>query len=167
MPVRRAAALAFVALLVLTGVARAVMLDETDRTPPSSDDAYGQGVAAFEAEDWERVVELMTAVVETRPWHDDAHTRLGFAWRKLGDYDRSLAAYDRALELNPHHRGALEYLGEAYLELDRPDDARRLLERLEVVCRRVAGGGEDGAWRADCEEWHDLAEAYEAYTASD
>lgn len=163
---RRVCLLAVVGLLVLARAAIAVMLDDTASGPARADDPYAEGVAAFEEADWPRVVELMSEVVEARPWHDDAYTRLGFAYRKLGDYERSLEAYDRALELNPHHRGALEYLGEAYLELDRPDDARRLLDRLEVACRRVMVD-RAADWRADCEEWRDLAEAYEAYTARD
>ena len=69
--------------------------------------------------------------------------------------------YDKALELDPHHRGALEYLGEAYLELDRPDDAAALLERLATACQRVAHGGVD--WQDSCEEWQDLKAAYDAY----
>ncbi len=103
----------------------------------------------------------MAKVVEVRPWHADAYNRMGFAARKLGDYDRALALYDKALELNPHHRGALEYLGEAYLELDRPDDAAALLERLAIACQRVAHGGID--WRDSCAEWQDLKAAYDAY----
>ena len=57
---------------------------------------------------------------ELRPWDAEAHNLAGHAYRKLGDYERALTLYDQALRLNPHHRGALEYLGEAYLELDRP-----------------------------------------------
>ena len=85
------------------------------------------------------MIEHMTRVIAQRPWHDDAHNLMGFAYRKLGDYDRALEAYDRALELNPHHRGALEYLGEAYLELDRPELAKDMLDRL--AARVPAGRG--------------------------
>ena len=131
---------------------------------PTGDDDYASGKAAFEREDWPAVIEHMTRVIGERPWHDDAHNLLGFAYRKLGDYDRALEAYDRALELNPHHRGALEYLGEAYLELDRPELAQEILDRLAAECQRIAvGATADGGWRSRCEEWRDLHEAYEAY----
>ena len=107
---------------------------------PSGDDAYAAGKAAFGREDWAEVIEHMTRVIAERPWHDDAHNLMGFAYRKLGDYDRALEEYDRALKLNPHHRGALEYLGEAYLELDRPELAKEMLDRLAAECQRVAVG---------------------------
>jgi tetratricopeptide (TPR) repeat protein len=131
--------------------------------PPAapSTDHYGKGKAAFEQEDWQGVIEHMTRAIEERPWHDDAYNLMGFAYRKLGDYDRALDAYDDALKLNPHHRGALEYLGEAYLELDQPELAEGMLERLEVECKRILAGA--GTWQSDCEEWQDLHEAYEAY----
>lgn len=146
--------LALVLTVGLSGAALAIMDDER---PPASDPDYAAGVAAFESEDWQGVIEIMERVVAQRPWHDDAYTRLGFAYRKQGDYERSLQAYDRALTLNPHHRGALEYLGEAYLEMGRQEDARAMLDRLADACRRVAGDRDD--WQGDCEEWQDLRAA--------
>ena len=40
----------------------------------------------------------------------------GFAWRKLGDYPKSLAAYSACLTLQPEYAPAREYYGEALLE---------------------------------------------------
>ena len=89
---------------------------------------------------------------------------MGFAYRKLGDYPAALDAYGKALTLNPYNRGALEYLGEAYLELDRPDDAKATLDRLADACRRLAHAAVDPL--ATCAEWQELSEAYEAYLAT-
>jgi tetratricopeptide (TPR) repeat protein len=165
MRVRQALVLALLWSTTAGAPAGAVTGDEVP--PPARDpaqEAYAAGLAAFEAGDWQGVIDRMAQVIDVRPWHADAHNRAGFAWRKLGDYDRALAFYGKALELNPHHRGALEYLGEAYLELDRPEDARALLERLATECRRVASDA--GDWRARCEEWQDLKEAYDGYRAA-
>lgn len=134
--------------------------------PPPTDDAYVEGKAAFDREDWPAVIEHMQRAIAERPWHDDAYNLMGFAYRKLGDYDSALQAYDRALELNPHHRGALEYLGEAYLELDRPELAEEMLDRLVVECQRIAVGAGEGDWQSRCEEWQDLNKAYQAYLAA-
>ena len=110
-------------LLVLAAApAFAVTLGaESDPSASGDEDDYAQGATAFEREDWPAVIDHMTKATAERPWHDDAYNLMGFAYRKLGDYDKALQSYDRALELNPHHRGALEYLGEAYLELDQPE----------------------------------------------
>jgi tetratricopeptide (TPR) repeat protein len=49
---------------------------------------------------------------------------IGFTQRHLGDYQAALAAYARALELNPSYQEAIEYRAEAYLGLNRIDDAK-------------------------------------------
>ena len=81
----------------------------------------------------------------------------------MGDYEQALQHYYQALELNPHHRGALEYLGETYLELGQLDNAKALLPRLASACQRIAEPGSD--WRKHCEEWRDLQQAIEAFEA--
>ena len=104
-------------------------------------------------------------VVMRRPWHDNAHTMPGFAWRKLGNYELSLEAYQTALTLNLRHRGALEYLGEAYLDLDRLDDARATYRRLAKVCGQFVMGFDNNGWKHNCEELEDLASAFAAHGA--
>ena len=42
----------------------------------------------------------------------------GGYYRRMGDYDRAFHHYDIALRLNGRHRGALSYMGVAYLHLD-------------------------------------------------
>jgi len=166
MPSRTGATLLILGAMLLATPALAVTgLDsDTPRTAPDgASDDYAAGLAAHQRGDWQAVIEHMAAVIELRPWDAEAYNLSGHAYRKLGDYERALVLYDKALELNPHHRGALEYLGEAYLELDRPDDAQALLERLATACRRIATAGQD--WRAECEEWQDLRTAYDAYRA--
>ncbi|HVR37669.1 MAG TPA: tetratricopeptide repeat protein [Thermoanaerobaculia bacterium] len=53
-----------------------------------------------------------------------AHGELGFALRKLGRYDESLAAYEKSLAIQPNYSLAIEYRAEAYLALDRFDEAK-------------------------------------------
>jgi tetratricopeptide (TPR) repeat protein len=159
-------AIMLVLLAAQVGPAGAVTgFDDAKPAPAEADDPYAAGVAAFEQEDWQGVLDHMSAALEARPWLDNAHNLMGFAYRKLGDYPAALAAYDKALALNPYNRGALEYLGEAYLELDRPDDAKQTLDRLAGACRLLAHGGVDPL--AKCQEFQELSEAYEAYLAED
>jgi tetratricopeptide (TPR) repeat protein len=155
------------ALLLAFTIAPAFAVNLNASEPPASgeQDDYAQGATAFAREDWPAVIDHMTKATAERPWHDDAYNLMGFAYRKLGDYDEALQSYDRALELNPHHRGALEYLGEAYLELDQPDMAKAMLDRLEVECKRI-GLDTNGDWQSECEEWQELSEAYEAYVTA-
>jgi tetratricopeptide (TPR) repeat protein len=54
----------------------------------------------------------------------EAWNHIGYTNRRLGQYEASLAAYEKALALNPHYTEAIEYRGEAYLALNRIDDAK-------------------------------------------
>ena len=53
-----------------------------------------------------------------------AYSELGFCLRKLGRFDESLQAYDKALAIQPLWSPAIEYRAEAYLGLNRIDDAK-------------------------------------------
>lgn len=142
-----------------------ILLAAAIAEPASAEDPYAAGVAAFEQEDWQGVLEHMSAALEARPRQENAHLLMGVAYGKLGDYPAALEAYDEALTLNPYNRGALEYLGEAYLELDRPDDAKATLDRLAEACRRLAHAAVDPL--TTCAQWQQLSEAYEAYEAEE
>ncbi len=160
----RWASLSVVAALVAAAVAPAVavrpalaiMSGAESRLAPSSDPDYVAGRDAFEREDWPAAIGHLTIVLTSRPWHDNANTMIAFAWRKLGDYDLAFEHYARALEQNPRHRGALEYLGEAYLDLGRHDEARATLLRLAEVCDLVVMAFDNQGWKSGCEELIDL-----------
>lgn len=59
-----------------------------------------------------------------------AYSELGFTLRKMGKFDESLAAYNKALALNPDYVPALEYRAEAYLGMNRMDDAKKTYTEL-------------------------------------
>ncbi len=53
---------------------------------------------------------------------------LGYVYRKTGKLDPAFKAYKRALGLDPQHKGAHEYIGEAYLMANQPDKAEAARE---------------------------------------
>ncbi len=59
-----------------------------------------------------------------------AYSSLGYASRKLGQYDAALTAYDKALAIEPNYTEAIEYRGEAYLGLNRVAEAQEAYELL-------------------------------------
>ena len=63
--------------------------------------------------------------VHKNPMMHEAHSDLGYCLRKQGDFEASLVAYDRALEIQPKYAEAIEYRAEAYLGLNRLDDAKQ------------------------------------------
>lgn len=54
-----------------------------------------------------------------------AYSEMGFALRKLGRYDESLAAYEKALAREQGFSPAIEYRAEAHLALNRLEDAKQ------------------------------------------
>ena len=83
----------------------------------------------------------------------DIYNLLGFSYRKLEnpELDKSFAAYMMALEIDPEHAGAHEYLGELYLMRDQKNQAMKMLSKLETLVGKNA------------EEYKDLLEAIENY----
>jgi tetratricopeptide (TPR) repeat protein len=73
---------------------------------------------------YNKALEQFTTAVGNQPDLVEAWNYIGFAHRHLGAYAESLEAYDHALSLNPKYLQAVEYRGEAYLGLNRTDDAK-------------------------------------------
>jgi Flp pilus assembly protein TadD len=68
------------------------------------------------------------------PENADGWNLRGYASRKLGQFDMAFGFYERALAIEPNHKGALEYMGELYVEMGQKDTALELLARLESLC---------------------------------
>jgi tetratricopeptide (TPR) repeat protein len=161
-PRRVAALLAAALALAGAGAVRAAPMDSSGtaaKAPDTSD--LAKGMDAWEARDWDGVIDHMSKVVAANPTYDMVWTRLGYAYRQVSAYDKSLAAYDQALSINPSNRGALEYLGEAYLQMGKPEEARKVAARLAAECRK-ASPGSAGKFPEGCEEMALLKKNFEA-----
>ena len=64
----------------------------------------------------------------------DIYNYLGFSHRKLGKMEQAAVYYNKALEINPKHKGALEYQGEMYLTLNQIGKAEENLRKLDKIC---------------------------------
>ena len=119
-------------------------------TQPKADN-YENGVKAVKAADYRTAIMLLNKVVAAKPKDADAWNYIGFSNRKLKRFDKALNAYQKALSIDPDHRGANEYLGELYLQTDDLANARKRLEKLDDICT------------FGCEEYNDLKAAIAAY----
>jgi Flp pilus assembly protein TadD len=79
--------------------------------------------------------------------HADVYNLMGFSLRKTGDQKQAFTFYRKALDFDPNHKGALEYLGELYVETGQIEKARANEAQLKTLCP------------AGCEELADLEEA--------
>lgn len=125
-------------------------VDVPNRNPPVEERAMREARTALSASQWALAAELLQAHVKSHPQDPDAHNLLGYSLRKLGQHGPSQAAYERALSLDPTHRGAHEYMGELMLTIGRRDRALFHLGELERLCA------------AQCEEYEQLRRALQA-----
>jgi len=105
----------------------------------------------IEEEKYQAAIDKLQAALKDAPNDADLLNLTAYSQRKLQRFDEALVNYQKALQIDPDHLGANEYLGELYLQLGQLDKA---LERLEVLDKECFFG---------CEEYDDLKEAIEKY----
>ncbi len=108
--------------------------------------------AKIKAKDYKAAIEELTPMLATYQ-HADVYNLMGFSLRKTGDYKQAYTYYRKALDFDPDHKGALEYLGELYVETGQLDKAKENVVRLKALC---PGG---------CEELADLEKAISGASA--
>src|SRR6478752_1527388 len=90
-----------------------------EKTPAKPvDPNFAQAKVAIEAQNYAAALPLLQQVVAKDPKNADAYNLMGYATRKSGDPNGSLQYYNTALQIDPKHLGAHEYVGEAYLMLN-------------------------------------------------
>ena len=102
--------------------------------------------AKIKAQDYKAAIEELTPML-TSNQHADVYNLMGFSLRKTGDYKQAYTFYRKALDFDPEHKGALEYLGELYVETGQIDKAKENEARLKALCP------------SGCEELADLQKA--------
>lgn len=99
--------------------------------------------AKIKAKDFNGALADLKPMLQTHQ-HADVYNLMGFSLRKTGDQKQAFTFYRKALDFDPQHKGALEYLGELYVETGQIDKARENLAALKKLCP------------AGCEELADL-----------
>ena len=124
---------------------------ETKPEAAAADQDYAAGKQALERKDWNEAARRFKQAALRDPDNADLQNYLGYSYRNLGQLDTAFGYYRRALELNPRHRGAHEYAGEAYLIAGDLARAEEHLAALRKICL------------LPCEELGDLEREIAAY----
>jgi Flp pilus assembly protein TadD len=119
----------------------------------SDDPDWKAGKAAIEAKSWKSAVDSFNKAASKFKDSADVYNYLGYSYRQSGDLDSALKNYKIALQIEPAHKGAHEYMGEAYLMKHDLPDAQKHLQELERICSK------------SCDEYKDLAQAIEDFKA--
>jgi tetratricopeptide (TPR) repeat protein len=136
------------ALTLGAALTPALAMGPTDAELKQESTVYQSAVADIKAKNYQSGIDKLMGIYNGTGGDADTLNELGYAHRMLGQYDDSLRFYKEALALDPDHREAHEYLGELYLQTNKPDEAKAELATLTKLC-------------GDCEEQKDLAGAIE------
>lgn len=121
---------------------------ETDLDLAAADPDYAAARKALVARQWKEAIARLQKAELRHPDHADLQNDLGYAHRNLRELDAAFRHYKRAIELEPRHRGAHEYIGEAYLMVGDVPSAEKHLAALRAICL------------LPCEELADLEKAF-------
>ncbi len=149
--------IALIALVVVVSVPAPAWADGGGGTkaarvvPKQTDPGYTAGVRAIQAAKYAEAISLLEQVVVRDQANADAYNWLAYATRRNGDPAKAIGIYEQALALDPKHRGAHEYIGEAYLALNDLANAKQHLATLDSLCF------------LPCSEYTDLKKAIQEY----
>jgi Flp pilus assembly protein TadD len=146
-----ATALLAVAWLALWPCVGAADPADDDATAVKLDPDYAAGKQAIDAKDWSAAIKSLNSAALRDTRNADIQNYLGYAYRNAGQLDLAFRHYQRALQLNPRHRGAHEYVGEAYLIVHNLAKAEEHLATLHKICL------------IPCEEYADLKKKIAEY----
>ena len=109
-----------------------------DDAAKATDDKKAAKYSEKAQKSYASALEYFQKAVDNDPGLFQAWNYVGFCERHLGQYEDALDAYGKALELNPQYGEAYEYRAEAYLGLNRLDDAKASYIRLFSTARPLA-----------------------------
>ena len=141
-------------LIAVLFVASASFSYAADTTPSSSDPAWqGESQKEIKEKNYDGAIKTLLAAHE--PNSADWNNLLGYAQRKKSPPNLNAAEfyYQAALNIDPKHKGALEYYGELFLMKNNLPGAEQMLARLDKVCF------------FSCEEYRALKEEIAKYKA--
>jgi Tfp pilus assembly protein PilF len=115
-----------------------VLAADTDpgATAEPKDPVLEKVSAATKREDWTGAASVLKDALSADPGNANYHNMYAYAVRKGAHPDMNLVFkhYNEALRIDPKHRGAHEYIGEAYLMVGNVAKAKEHLGALDKLC---------------------------------
>ena len=131
---------AFNTLMVAISLAAgsAFAADTTPASTPArpADPAMERYQAAAGSQNWPAAAAAMREGLTREPGNADFNNLYAYSLRKGPNPDMSLVFkhYNQALSIDPKHKGAHEYIGEAYLMAGNVEKAKEHLGQLDKIC---------------------------------
>jgi hypothetical protein len=124
--------------LILTGLfsAGAALAAGDPPAPDTRDPVLEKFGAATKRQDWAGAAGVVRDALTANPNNANYHNLYAYSIRKGANPDMNLVFkhYNEALRIDPQHRGAHEYIGEAYLMVGNLPKAKEHLSTLDKLC---------------------------------
>jgi tetratricopeptide (TPR) repeat protein len=134
----RQTALCHLAIIALLAVQPAwgAPSDSGSSSAPPADPVMERATAAIEAKNWPQAQAALREAVARNPQNANYHNLYAYSIRngEKPAMDLVFRHYNEALRLEPKHRGAHEYIGEAYLMSGNVAKAKEHLAQLDNLC---------------------------------
>lgn len=124
---------------------------------PTVADRLATARKALAGQDFSTALRELNVAVREAPQNADVHNLMGYSYRKRANPDltKAFEHYYTALRIDPKHKGAHEYIGQAYLMEKRLPQAEQHLVELEKICGGTA-----------CAEYQSLGKAIADFKAT-
>ena len=112
------------------------VLAAADSPSEPKDPVLEKAAAATARKDWAGAQSVLAPALAANPNNANYHNLYAYSIRKGPNPDMSLVFkhYNEALRIDPKHRGAHEYIGEAYLMIGNVAKAKEHLGQLDKLC---------------------------------
>ncbi len=97
-------------------------------------DYYYKAVKLINKNSYRSAIDNLLKAEKTNKKDADIYNYLGFSYRKIGNLEKASQYYNKALEISPKHKGALEYQGEMFLTQGNLEKAKANLKKLKKIC---------------------------------
>ena len=125
--------------------------DDDSNYEEVNDENFMNGKEQAYKGNYKEAITYLKKSIENDSTNADAFNMLGYSNRKLGKTKEAFDYYNKALDLDPRHRGTHEYIGRLYLNLSQPEKAKTHLDKLDKICFFA------------CDEYMTLKKAIEDY----
>lgn len=126
-------------MIAFLGASTAVTAADDPAAPDAgapADPYLEEARAAIAGKNWPRATQVLRDALAKDAGNPDYHNLYAYSVRMAPKpaMDVVFKHYNEALRIDPKHRGAHEYIGEAYLMIGNPGKAKDHLKALDGLC---------------------------------
>ncbi len=137
------------AVLILVSIFSIALADGGEGGKKNS--KYAPIIDFLDEEEFQKAIDASKKALSKSPDNPDLLNYIAYSHRNLGQFADAFVYYFKALDIDPGHRGANEYLGELYLQTGQLTKAQERLQVLDKECFFT------------CRPYRDLKRAIKAY----